>query len=77
VKGKTFGKLTALHPTGEGGNYGKELWLCSCACGNEIKVQPNHLKWGWVTNCGCIKIGISSGTMNSKGKRKLDDAESA
>jgi len=25
VRGKIFGKLTALHPTGEGGNYGKEL----------------------------------------------------
>jgi len=53
VKGKTFGKLIALHPTGEGGNYGKELWLCSCTCGNTIKVTPNQLNWGWVKNCGC------------------------
>ena len=59
VKGKTYGKLTVLHPTGEGGNYGKELWLCSCACGDTVKVPPNHLKWGWVTNCGCQKIGKS------------------
>ena len=59
VKGKTFGRLTALYPTGEGGNYGEELWLCSCVCGNEIKVPPNHLKWGWVTNCGCFRISES------------------
>jgi len=59
IKGKTFGKLTALYPTGEGGNFGNELWLCECECGNTIKERPNHLNWGWVTNCGCIKVGAS------------------
>jgi len=61
VKGKTFGKLTALYPTGEGGNYGEELWLCECACepGKTIKVTANQLKWGWVTNCGCLRISKS------------------
>ena len=59
VRGKKFVKLTALYPIEEGGNYGKELWLCECECGNTLKVTPNHLNWGWVTNCGCLRLAKS------------------
>lgn len=70
VKGKKFGILTALHPTGEGGNYGKELWLCKCECGNTIKVTPNYLNWGFVTHCGCLSIGISGHKYITRKKNK-------
>jgi len=70
IRGKTFGSLTAHYPTGEGGNYGKELWHCTCECGNTIKVTPNKLNWGWVKHCGCKSIGESGVKFVSRKNKK-------
>lgn len=54
LTGQIFGRLTILVPCGKDkkGNY---LWLCSCACGKEVKVSSSNLISGHTTSCGCIK----------------------
>lgn len=53
MRGKRFGRLTALEPTSERKN-GYTVWRCKCDCGGEILVPSRSLKRGWTTNCGCM-----------------------
>lgn len=47
ITGKKFGLLTV-------NNYlGNSRWLCSCECGNTIKVDGRNLKNGKTQSCGC------------------------
>ena len=71
LKGKRFGKLTALHRI-EDGEKGYAKWLCKCDCGGEIIVNTKHLMRGTVTNCGCNpKKTAGNGTIaeNLKGQK--------
>mgnify|MGYP000742202849 FL=1 len=52
LKGKRFGKLTALYRI-EDGEKGYAKWLCRCECGGEMIVDTKRLQRGTVTNCGC------------------------
>lgn len=54
LTGKRFGKLVVIKKLEEReNNYC--VWLCRCDCGNTVKVNTRHLKYGTVTNCGCIQ----------------------
>lgn len=59
--GKTFGKLTVIHPTEQRIN-GSIAWQCQCKCGNFILVSTNHLTTGNTQSCGCL---------SSKGEQKI------
>ena len=54
ITGQTFGRLTALYPTGERNAYGRTIWHMRCSCGNEIDVAQNLLTLGHKMSCGCI-----------------------
>lgn len=51
LKGKVFGRLTALRY--HSSVKRKALWLCRCGCGEELKVLADDLVRGRVTDCGC------------------------
>ena len=53
LKGKRFGKLTAIERTGEkkGSSF---VWLCRCECGRETRVSSNSLLTGNTRSCGCL-----------------------
>lgn len=53
LTGRKFGRLTALHQTGERKNN-KAVWMCKCDCGNEYKVIGTQLTSGNTKSCGCI-----------------------
>ena len=57
--GKKFGRLTVIEALPRerdaGGVLKKEMWLCSCECGNSHTSQKNHLVSGGTTSCGCLK----------------------
>lgn len=53
LKGKQFGKLTAIKPTKKREN-GSIVWLCRCNCGNLVEVRANKLKPENVKSCGCL-----------------------
>lgn len=53
VVGDVYGKLTIIK---EAYSPKKRKYLCRCSCGNEVKVQLDHLRRGHTTSCG--KCGI-------------------
>lgn len=54
ITNQKFGRLTAVHPTGEKDKNGKTLWYCKCDCGGS-KVAPIHLlNNGRIKSCGCL-----------------------
>ncbi len=57
LKGKTFGYLTVLEPTGRKSRK-DILWRCRCKCGKEIEVTAGLLVRGNTTSCGCLNVDI-------------------
>lgn len=55
ITGQHFGRLTALHPTGETNAQGRRIWHCRCECGNEVDVTYNELLYTPRQSCGCQK----------------------
>lgn len=57
LTGRVFNRLSVL------GFYGwsspttprAALWLCQCACGNQVSVRGNNLKRGSTRSCGCLQ----------------------
>jgi hypothetical protein len=52
ITGQRFGRLTALHRTGESRN-GKIIWRCRCDCGQEIESSLGKLGTD-TKSCGCL-----------------------
>jgi hypothetical protein len=54
IKGRQFGKLTALAPykaTKQGWK-----WVCQCSCGNKSIHLIGHLMSGHSKSCGCSRL---------------------
>lgn len=58
LKGKKFGKLTALNPIGLDQN-GQVKWRCKCDCGASHMATASRLNKGRTKSCGCIKTTIA------------------
>lgn len=56
IAGKTFGRLTALAPTGESRKNQGRMWKCSCSCGGVTEVAVGVLNYGGVVSCGCYRV---------------------
>lgn len=54
ITNETFGRLTAIRPTGEKSSKGF-LWLCECECGNTCTVAAKDLRSGNIRSCGCMR----------------------
>lgn len=65
LSGKTFGRLTALHPTEKRDSKGSVFWKCKCACGNETEVSEDSLTSGNTVSCGCRKQEVQGNIQNS------------
>ena len=55
IRGRKFGRLTALAPTGKADARGSMLWYCRCDCGREVTVSRNRLMYTSQQSCGCQK----------------------
>lgn len=55
LKGRHFGRLTALYPTEKRDYKGSVIWHCHCECGNEVDVSADGLLTGNNLSCGCRK----------------------
>lgn len=51
LRGRVFGRLTALAPAGNA--RGRTTWTCRCACGKTKVFRTSHLVSGRSTSCGC------------------------
>lgn len=52
LRGRRFGKLTALDPVSCPGRPRK--WVCSCDCGGTAQTLTNYLLSGHTKSCGCL-----------------------
>lgn len=70
--GQKFGRLTVLGIARAGTQKEPTLMLCKCDCGRESMPQPNALRKGISTSCGCgrlekiLKHGQAYGKNGSK-----------
>ncbi|HJA65414.1 MAG TPA: transcriptional regulator [Candidatus Mediterraneibacter cottocaccae] len=55
LRGRTFGRLTALYPTTRRDRRGSVYWHCVCTCGNEKEFSEASLMHGNCRSCGCLK----------------------
>lgn len=55
LKGKRFGRLTAMYPTDRRDRRGSVYWHCVCDCGNNTEVTEAGLTHGNYKSCGCLK----------------------
>jgi len=53
LKGKKFGRLTALHECGRDKRR-YVLWRCKCECGNIVDLPSVVLIHGYTSSCGCL-----------------------
>jgi hypothetical protein len=51
--GKRFGNLLVIERYGSD-KYNRAIWLCLCDCGNQKKINSNHLLTGNTKSCGCL-----------------------
>ncbi|EFV00789.1 AP2 domain protein [Pseudoramibacter alactolyticus ATCC 23263] len=58
LRGRWFGRLTALYPTAHRDKKGSIKWKCRCACGNECLVTEDALVHGNTRSCGCRKTEV-------------------
>ena len=55
IEDKRFGKLVAKNRVSQD-DRGMSIWLCDCECGEQTKVQLNHLNSGQTKSCGCLRV---------------------
>lgn len=55
LKGKKFGRLTAIEPTERKTSNGAIIWKCVCDCGNINFVDSGSLIKGRIQSCGCLR----------------------
>lgn len=68
LKGKKFGKLTAIEQIEKQRYRNLVVWRCLCDCGKEKLVPATYLTCGLVKSCGCLKKEITDLTGQRFGK---------
>ena len=63
LTGEVFGQLTVIRQKEPG------LWLCRCACGNEVSVERRKLTSGNKKTCGCGQKGGKGRMIDITGQR--------
>lgn len=53
LAGQQFGMLVAKYATEVRTKRGSVVWICQCACGNEVGISSDRLIEGKATHCGC------------------------
>lgn len=72
LKGKVFGRLTAIEPTGTN-KAGQYMWSCSCSCGNTHTVAGTHLVEGKTKSCGCYAKEVCGKSTITHGMSKTSE----
>ena len=59
LTGQIYGRLKVIEFGGYN-NHKAVTWKCICECGKEVVVRSDHLRYGRVQSCGCIKKETTS-----------------
>ena len=60
LAGEKYGRLTVVIDDGLRNCYGKRLLICSCECGNVLRVIPQLLLNKHVQSCGCLNREVTA-----------------
>ena len=68
LRGKHFGRLTAVEPAPSRHLYGTTVgyWHCRCACGQLAEVAAGNLISGNTTSCGCQAVEALTGNRRAE-----------
>lgn len=61
MSGRIFGRLTVVqyeHTSKTPNGTSNIWWLCTCTCGNWVRVRGGNLRSGNTTSCGCYQAEI-------------------
>ncbi len=53
-RGRRFGRLVAIEPTGQTTRWHSRIWRCLCDCGNEHLASRGSLQGDNTHSCGCL-----------------------
>ena len=70
LKGKKFGRLTALYNSDKRTSTRGMIWMCLCICGRFVEVRGTNLKTGNTKSCGCLRIESKKRTKYKHGEAK-------
>ena len=56
LKGRVFGRLTAIEKTDLRTKSGSVIWKCKCECGNDFQTSEDNLMQGNSKSCGCLRV---------------------
>jgi hypothetical protein len=74
LSGDRYGRLIVTSFFGMiAGNRPEKLWVCTCDCGNIIKVRQNNLRSGHTQSCGCYKEERISESNKKHGMRNCPE----
>lgn len=59
ITGQSFGRLTAVNPTGRRVGGSRE-WMFSCACGGSLNAPVGRVRSGNTRSCGCLRREAAS-----------------
>lgn len=66
LRGKEFGRLTALEAVGRT-PWRNILWRCACTCGEEVVVAAGSLKGKKTESCGCLHREVTGNRARTHG----------
>lgn len=67
IKGKRFGRLTAIELSNKRSKSGEAYWRCKCDCGNITEVRKSKLSSGETKSCGCLARELTSERQSKRG----------
>ena len=67
LKGKTFGRLTAIERLEKQTKNKEYYWLCKCQCGNYKEIIGCNLTNGISKSCGCLARELTSKRQSKAG----------
>lgn len=67
IKGRKFGRLTAIELINKRSASGDAYWRCKCDCGNITEVRKSKLSSGNTKSCGCLARELTSERRSNSG----------
>jgi len=71
LMGQKFGRLKVLRR--DGSLNKRAMWLCSCECGSETRVDAANLRYGKTRSCGCLRAEIISDIKSTHRKSRTPE----
>ena len=66
--GQKIGRLFVVERVANRGKSKRAQWRCVCECGREVVIRGDHLQWGAIKSCGCLRSDTTRERNTTHGK---------